>query len=399
MPKKKREENFSVKEVVILLVLTCVVNASIFFLINTNKEDDEKIFSENKNINQIIETYNYIKDNYYGEIKEEELINGAIKGMTDSLKDGYSTFIEEEDSDTYDIILEGEYIGVGIEISQSFNDNNIIISQVFKNSPAERSGLMVGDIIKKVNDMDVFGLTVTDIGNYIKNGSIKDFELVIERDGNQKNIKTSRGTIVIDSVLSKIYEESNKKIGYIYIETFAANTDEQFKEHLTELENKNIDSLIIDVRENSGGHLSTVTNIISEFLDGSKIIYQTSTKTDTTRVYSKGTVTKKYPIVVLGNSSSASASEVLIAALKESYGAKFVGIKTFGKGTVQELIDVQTTGSNFKLTTKKWLTPNGNWINETGIIPDYEVTLDDEYYKNPIEENDNQLQEALKLLK
>ena len=185
-----------------------------------------------------------------------------------------------------------------------------------------------------------------------------------------------------------------KKIGYLLIDTFALNTDEQFKTKLKELEDANMDSLIIDVRSNTGGHLSTVTNIISEFLDKSKTIYQTDTKGKIEKIKSKGDKTKNYKIVLLGDGASASASEVLIAALKESYGATFVGTTTFGKGTVQEMHSIEATGENYKITTKKWLTPNGNWINEKGINPDYEVFLDGSYFENPTKENDSQIQKA-----
>ena len=165
------------------------------------------------------------------------------------------------------------------------------------------------------------------------------------------------------------------------------------------LEAENIDSLIIDVRANTGGHLSTVTNIISEFLDSSKIIYRTSSKTREEIKYSKGKITKNYKVIVLVDGESASASEVLASALQESYGAKLLGTKTFGKGTVQEMQEISSTGENYKITTKKWLTPNGNWINGIGITPDYEVNLNFEYFQNPVRENDNQLKEALELLK
>lgn len=193
-------------------------------------------------------------------------------------------------------------------------------------------------------------------------------------------------------------KEKGKKIGYIRIDVFALNTDEQFEENLKKLESEGMNSLIIDVRGNTGGHLSSVTNIISEFLDSSKIIYRTSTKTKEEIKYSKGNTAKEYEIILLVDGQSASASEVLASALKESYGAKLLGTKTFGKGTVQEMQEIESTGKNYKITTKKWLTPNGNWINGIGITPDYEVELNTKYYENPIRENDNQLNEALKLL-
>ena len=174
------------------------------------------------------------------------------------------------------------------------------------------------------------------------------------------------------------------------------NTDTQFKKHLDELEKDGIDSLIIDLRGNTGGHLTSVENMMSMFLDKTKVIYQIESKGKTTKYYSKGKETKKYPIVVLVDELSASASEMLTATLKESYGATVVGKTTFGKGTVQELLD--SNENQYKITTKKWLTPNGNWINEVGVKPDVEVDLDEKYLKEPTKENDNQLQKAIEVL-
>ena len=176
------------------------------------------------------------------------------------------------------------------------------------------------------------------------------------------------------------------------------NTYDQFKEQLEKLENEKIDSLIIDVRSNSGGHLTSATNILSLFLDSSKVIYQIEGKDGITKYYSEGKETKTYPVVVLVNKESASASEILASALKEQYNAKLVGEKTFGKGTVQKLTET-TGGIQYKVTTQHWLTSNGNWIEKNGIDVDYEVALDEKYLLDPTDENDNQLQKAIDILK
>ena len=171
---------------------------------------------------------------------------------------------------------------------------------------------------------------------------------------------------------------------------FAANTYNQFKENLESLEKQGIDSLIVDLRDNSGGELNTATNIISLFMNKEKVIYQIEDKNgNVEKTYSKGKKDKTYPIVVLVNNNTASASEVLTAALKDNLNAKIVGEKTFGKGTVQTVMNT-STGEQYKLTTKKWLTPNGEWINEKGIEPDVEVKIS--------KDKDNQLDEAIKCL-
>ncbi|MEG1647932.1 MAG: S41 family peptidase [Bacilli bacterium] len=388
---------FSIKEVICLLIITCTVNAAIYIYININIVKKGNVVDGNENnIQEIFDTYNYIKENYYKETNDKSLIKGAIKGMMESLGDNYSTYIGEDESDTYNIILQGEYEGVGIQIME--NNNGTIISSIIPNSPAMKTDLKVGDLIKKINGKDATSMKMGEIGNIIKNGTQTDFEIVVSRNNEEKIIKVKRAKIILDSVSSKVIEKDNKKIGYIYIDIFASNTDKQFNKKLKELENQNINSLILDLRGNSGGHLTAVTNMISEFVDSSKVIYQTDQKGKIVKKYSTGNITKTYPIVILVNNSSASASEVMAGSLKEIYDAKLVGTKTFGKGTIQNLLPVNATGENFKLTTKKWLTPKGVWIDGIGINPDYEVILSNEYMTNPIESNDNQLQKALDLL-
>ena len=200
--------------------------------------------------------------------------------------------------------------------------------------------------------------------------------------------------VEIESVNSKVFEKNAKQIGYLELTIFASNTYTQFERKLMELEGKNIDSLVIDVRDNSGGYLSTVTDIASIFMNKSKIIYQLDTKGVIEQVYSKSNVSRDYDIAVLINHNSASASEILAAALQESYGATIVGTNSFGKGTVQKAYQLES-GATVKYTIQKWLTPNGNWINEKGVTPDVEVAMDGNYYENPSDDTDNQLQKAL----
>ena len=239
-------------------------------------------------------------------------------------------------------------------------------------------------------------MTTTDFIEYVKNIESATFNLNLKRGDENLVVSVSREEVVLNSVSSDIINKDNKKIGYIYISVFAMNTDSQFKTELKKLEKDNISSLIIDLRSNSGGHLTSVESMISLFLDKTNVIYQMQDKEKVTKYYSKGNITKKYPIVVLVDNGSASASEMMAAALKESYGATIVGKTTYGKGTVQELQD--NIDTQYKITTKKWLTPNGNWINEVGIVPDVEVDLDIKYFANPTKENDSQLQKALEVI-
>lgn len=391
---KKEKKNFSSKEVVFLLLLTCVISLIVGMLINFNNNQQSSYNDET--LDEFIENYNYIKDKYYGEIEEEELLKGALEGMLDVLGDDYSTLIDSETSNSFNINLEGSYEGLGIEIIND-SSNNIIIYNVIDDSPAFHAGLKAGDIVKSIDDKTLTNTNKNELSSYVKNSDKKEFNLEIIRDNQIMNFKVERKYITLKSISSKVIEKNNKKIGYIYISIFSNKTDEQFETELEELEKQNIDSLIIDVRDNAGGHLSTVSNILSLFMDDSHVIYQTEVKNNKTKFYSSGKINKEYSIVILQNQNSASASELLSISLKENMNAFVIGKTSYGKGTVQELVSL-TSGDEYKFTTKKWLSPNGNWIHEKGVTPDIEIELNEQYYNEPTDENDNQLQTAIEHL-
>lgn len=386
------ENYFSTTEVVILVIMTVVVSFVVGFLTSNNLNKGKK-YNYDKYLKRFTKNYDYVLDNYYKKVDKDKLINGAIKGMVNSLGDGYSYAIDEESSDNFNIQLEGQYKGIGVEIVNT-DDDQVVIYGVFENSPADKAGLKAGDILKKVDDMDCEKVKTSEISKYIRNSNNNSFKLIIERKGEKKDITINKEAVIIKSVKSKTFDKNDKKIGYLYISIFSNSTVKQFREELEKLEKEKIDALIIDVRDNSGGHLTTATGIISLFLDSDHIMYQTNTKGKIKKFYSNGKETKKYPIAVLQNGNSASASEMLSAALKEEYNAIIIGEKSYGKGTVQELLDINGQ-VEYKITTKLWLTPKGNSINKKGVKPDVEVKLDKEYLENPSDEKDNQLQKAL----
>lgn len=396
----KNSRNFKTLEVVVLVVLTCIISLLVGGALGIKfspKNNLGNVQVADSEIQEFIKDYNYLIENYYGTIDKKELLNTAFKSMVDSLEDSYSGTLDENTSNNLNIELQGSYEGLGIEIIND-SEGNILIYRVIPNSPASRVDLQANDKLITANNISVSGMTTTDfINNVVKGSGATDFTLVIERDGVQKTIELKKESITLQSVTSKTYTENGKKIGYLKVTIFAANTYEQFKKELQNLESQGIDSLIIDLRDNSGGHLTAVKDMIGLFLDSSHVIYQTQDKTKTTKVYSTGKETKKYPIVIVGNAMSASASEVMIAALTEEYGAILIGNQSFGKGIVQELHSL-SNGDEYKFTTKKWLTPKGNWVHNNGIKPAIEVTLAKEYYSNPVEENDNQLRAALDYL-
>lgn len=389
----KAKNLFQTSEVIVLTVITCVLGITIGCILGYNLKKTEKI-SYSEDLEEFIKNYNYIVENNIADVSGTDLIKGAIEGMLSTFEDDYSYVIDENEQENFNIKLDGEYEGVGVEIVTT-TDNKVYIYSVFESSPADKAGLKVGDEILTVDGKEM--ADSTEIANYIKQSEKASFDMKVLRGEEEIEVTLTREKVTINSVSSKMIEKNNQKIGYIYMSIFSASSYRQFKEKLESLEQEGMDSLIIDVRYNNGGHLTTATSILALFLDSNNIIYQTDKDGKIEKFYSSGKETKQYPIVVLQNESSASASEMLAAALKEQYGAIIVGKNSFGKGTVQELITL-SDGTEYKFTTKKWLTPKGNWINQVGVSVDHEVDLTDAYFENPIDENDTQLQKALEVL-
>lgn len=387
----KKSSSFSTKEVVVLLLITAIVGlilgGTIIYKIENNgakKSDTE--------LQEFIKTYEDIIENYNGKEDKKTLINGAITGMLEQL-DENSTFLDSEVSNNLNIHLEGSYQGLGIQV-YSDKSNNLIIYSVFKNSPADKAGLKPGDIITKLNGKSTKKTSTKSFASKIQKLKDQPITITYVRNNKEATIKVNIAQVNLESVESKMINKNDKKIGYIYVQIFASNTYKQFKKHLQKLEEKNIDSLIIDLRANSGGYLSTSEQMISLFLDSSHVIYQIEKNNKKTKYYSKGQTTKKYKIIMLVDENSASASEIMTSALKEQYGATIIGKTTYGKGTVQEMQDL-TDGNKYKLTTKNWLTSKGEWINKKGIKPDIEIEFNQKYYDEPKDENDTQLQKAI----
>ena len=390
----KNTDKFSFKELVGLLIVVAVVSlVTGFAFANRILKDKNHNLNTDKNdsIQNFIDNYNYIVDNYYGEIDENKLLNAALEGVLESLGDPYTVYIDENEVDNFNIQLEGSYEGLGVEVFVN-DSNQIEVLTVFDNSPASKSGLIPGDVIVKIDGNEISDSKV--FVEKVKEMGTKSFKLTIYRNNKELELNVKKEIVNLESVVSKVLDNN---IGYLGISIFANNTYEQVKSHLQLLETKKIESLIIDVRGNTGGHLTAVENILNLFLDNSHIIYKIEDESGIESVYSKGKVTKTYPIIVLTNEISASASEILTAALKEECGAKSVGKKTYGKGSAQELRTLPD-GTKYKITTKKWLTPRGNSIDGAGIEADLVVEFDKKYYENPVEENDTQLQAAINLL-
>lgn len=392
-------KNFSTQETILLVIISLLVGLLIGNLLVDKEANVKKAITKDSYLQEFVENYEYILNNYYEEIDKEALINSAISGMMESLDDPYSMYFNEEESNNFSITLDGSYEGIGVQITKDDSTGYMLIVSVFKNSPAEQAGLKSGDKIMSISEKSVAEMTASEFTTFIRNSDSSVLNFKIIREEETLNIKLSKKTVTLSSVTSKTYEVNNKKVGYIYIGIFANNTAEQFKTELNKLEVSNIEYLIIDVRGNTGGHLTSVDSILDMFLNSNQIMYQFEQNGKTTPIYGNGKDNKSYDIILLGDVTSASASEVLIAGLKENLNSKFIGEKTYGKGTVQELITLKD-GTQYKITVKKWLTPKGNWVDDTGgISPDIVVKLSEEYYMTYSDEDDTQLQSAFEYIR
>lgn len=393
--KNKERELYTSKEVIIVMIFSIGIGILMCFggiSIITGKN----YLAVTKDLKKVVDTYYAIVDNYYGELDRDKLIDGAVEGMISSVGDTFTSYSDTDSTSSFDETINGSYEGIGCTVA-TLEDGTISVIDMFEDSPSYKAGLKVGDVITKVDGESYEGKSSTDISNYVKNSGKSKIVLTVKRDNEEKDISINLSKVEIPHVSGKVIEQDSKKIGYIKISLFASNSYKQFKNKLDELEKSNIDDLIIDVRDNSGGYLSSVTDICNLFLDKGKVIYQLEDSKGKVKKKDTTKEKRKYDIVVLINGGSASASEILASAIKESYGGDIVGTNSYGKGTVQQtkkLLD----GSMIKYTTQKWLTPDGNSINEVGVTPTKVVELNEEYFNNHTTENDNQLQEAIKLI-
>lgn len=385
---------FAVLIMMVSVFLTVVVMNDIVSKNNTNSYSPSKTDSE---LAEFEEVYDLINDSYYKDVNKKTLIEGAINGMLDSLDDPHTSYFNKAETENFNELMNGSYEGIGAEISLD-QDGNVIVFSVFKNSPAAEAGLKFNDKILEVNGTSTNGMNTTEVVSLIKDEDRDTADIKIERDGQTLDVEVEKRIVEIESVESKIYEVDGKKIGYVLINTFANNTYEQFRENIENLEKQNIYGLVIDVRGNSGGYLHSVTSMLDMFLPKGVISYQIADKKTTYKYTSTTSESRNYPVAVLVNKSSASASEILAIALKESYGADVVGTFTYGKGTVQTTKNLTTSGGMIKYTIQKWLSPKGNWINDVGVEPTVIQEQSESYEMNPTEENDAQLQKALEVV-
>ena len=347
-------------------------------------------------IQEVEKIYDNLLSKYYGEIDKQTLSDAAIKGMIEALNDPYSTYIDAENTDDFDEQIYGYYVGIGTEITLN-DENQFEVTNIFENTPATDANIELHDIVVKVNNEDISGKTVSDIGKLIQGEIGTNVTLTLRRDEAEFDVTITRDRIDLISVTSQIFEKDDKRIGYIKVTNFASNTFNQFQTVLNELEENDIESLIIDIRDNLGGQLEVATQIASLFLTKDKVVYQLNTNGIIQPIYSTGPGSFQKPITVLINGATASASEVLAIALQESADATVIGTTSYGKGTIQESYKL-STGATIKFTVQEWLSPNGNTVNEVGVKPDIEVSETENSGETDTLETDTVLQTAITIM-
>ena len=372
---KNDPKKFSYIDIIIVVILTSVIMYFLGGLSAFNKLSgiNYNYLAKDSHLKEFISAYNDLTTNYYDALDKEELISGAIDGMYSKVNDPYTSYMNESDTSNLNDSLSGEYYGIGIKIERTV-EGNTRIAEVFDDSPASKSGLKSGDIILKVAGEEVKDKSLDDIVGLIKNDS-KDVNIVVLRNDTELSFNVKADTLLVPAVVVKLLNKDNHNIGYIKLSVFNDTADVQFENELTRLENSNIESLIIDLRNNTGGYLEVAKNIAEMFLEKNKLIYSLESKNDKQDYMDKTNEKRSYKVVVLVNKASASASEILAAALRDSYDAVLIGNKTYGKGKVQEKSSL-SNGTTVKYTTAKWLTPSGECIDGIGLTPDYEINLD-----------------------
>lgn len=385
----KSRKGFSLKSVAIIIIVTAIITSLTTGLIIYNNSKlilGSASLSNDSALKEFLKVYSSLDENYYEDIDKTKMIDAAIAAMLKYLGEDYSTYLNQTETDSLSNKLSGTFKGIGISIT---NGNEIV--KVYEDTPAFKAGLKEKDKIIRINDTDTEGKNQIEVANLID--KTKENTLVVSRDGTELTFKVMPEEINTP-LTTRIYEKNTKKIGYIYIEAFTEKVGEEFRKSLEDLEQQGITSLIIDIRENTGGYLKGATEIASLFLEKGKTIYSLEGKDEVTTYKDETDEKRNYPVILLINENTASASEVLAAALQDSYGAKLVGKISYGKGKVQQTKQLED-GSMVKYTSARWLTPEGECIDGFGLAPHYEedvVQNEDGTY------TDNQLNKAIELL-
>ena len=403
MEEKRR---FKVYKIIMLVILVAfitflVTSIGMYQYLSSNGIGNKIVVTsgESGEITSEISKYKSLIDKYFlGEVDEEKLKEGAIKGYIEGLNDPYTEYISKEDMQDYMADTIGNFVGIGIYMVKDTEADRIMVLSPIKGSPAEKAGILPGDLIISVDGVEYKAEDMSVAANKIKGESGTTVKLEILRGTETKTFELKRENIKVNPVEGKVLEN---KIGYIEFSSFDEGTAQEFKTKFEELQKQGIKSLIIDLRNNGGGIVNEALEIADYILDKDDVILYEVDKNNEEKIEkSKNDPIINMPIVILTNENTASSSEILAGALKDHGKAKIVGTKTYGKGVIQQLLTLPD-GSGLKITSEEYLTPNRTKINKVGIEPDEKVELP-ESVKNVLlvdEKDDTQLKKAIEILK
>ena len=349
-------------------------------------------------VEKIDEIYSYMNIYYYGEFEKEDIYNSIYSGVMESLEDPYSVYYTPEEYEDMQVSTSGTYYGIGAGVSQDLTTMEVTISKVYRGTPSEEAGLKNGDQILSVEGIDATSVEVSELVQHIRGEEGTTVHMVIYRASTNETLEfdVERRHVELPSIEGEMLEDG---IGYIQITEFQKKTDEQFAEMVKQLQTQGAKGLIIDVRANPGGLLTTVVNLLDQVLPEGLLVY-VEDKYGNRDEYTSDAACLDMPIVVLTDEHSASASEIFAGAMKDYEYATLVGKTTYGKGIVQNLIPLSDEDA-IKITVAKYFTPKGNDIHEIGVAPDVEVEYE---YSGPEEEDynkqyDSQFLKALEIMK
>lgn len=392
---KNRKIQYMLILIICILIASLIASQLTFKLLTAgtiNIKSDYKLESKMANLKRIIDNY------YLGEVNDEDLTEGALKGYMEGLGDEYSQYFTKEELEEYKADTIGNFVGIGIYMVKNEEKNAIMVLSPMEESPAAKAGIEPGDLITKIDGKTYTIDQMDEASKDIKGEPGTKVNLEINRNGEVKNFEIERSNIKVYHIKSKVLDND---IGYLKLNAFDEGAGEEFKSKYQELQSQNIKGLIIDLRNNGGGLVNEALEIADFMTEKDSILLITSDKNNKEEINkAKQGKLVNVPVIVLVNQNSASASEILAGALKENDAAKLVGVTTYGKGVIQELLTL-IDGSGLKITTNEYYTPNKNKINKVGIEPNEVVELPDDL-KNKLtieEQEDTQLQKAIELLK
>lgn len=397
---KLKKKEFNLVEVIVIMIITSICVSVVAIIVSFTVNRKTRSFKTDSQLVEFATMYQRINDEYYDKIDKEELIGSAIEGMVDYLDDPYTVYYSKTESQKINKELDGEYIGIGVEIKlNKTNDgiNQYVINKVFDNSPAQKAGVCENDILVKINNQTIEKKSIGEVSKLVQGKKNTKLKLTLERKNNQINVEILSSKVDMPSVSYRKVNKNGKNIGVVSISVFAENTSNQFKKIAKNFEEEKLDGLILDLRSNTGGYLKTAEEILDMFLNKGDTLYQLNSKGKTNKIVNKRSRSINLKTVVLVNAKTASAAEIVTASLKENLNCAIVGTKTYGKGKVQRT-RILSNGSMIKYTTQNWLTPKGNKIDGEGITPTVEVKLTKDYINAPSDATDSQFQEAINQL-